>query len=968
MKLLIFVCFIALASAHPYRLGLSKCTYGPAYWCASYAQAVECQAISHCKNYVWKKKGADDCDECKAAIEQVHTLFANNGSKLLEVMKNVCTGLNVGALECKIAVDAYGSQIITSLEQMTYGGEKLCQEMRICSSIEHVKITKKIMLANFKSHANIPSLKSPSADDCISCKLVFAEVKDLLQSPDIQKQIISEVESLCAELGAFASQCKSYVDEILPLVFTEIASKIVPAELCIELGFCHNSTIKAPNVVKALKLLQPQVKELQIPMIPAEVAFTDSYAHKSIEPLDEGKCEQCKMMAKKLELALTQREDAFIDVLRKSCPSLGPPLNGLCSGAAKIIVDMLKKSLGNPAGFCQMIGMCPSTDDEVETFETLLLNILKSHPKIVALASFEGKYCNYCRSAVGELETILSDKSVQQDVINLVDTLCIELGSFAPVCKYFVDAYLPLFLEKLDSFMKSAMLCSKLGIASRGVPAKKHAVGKTIHALPLVPSKPRAEMNVEKDEEVHALPLSPAKAEAEISVKEYVEGLTIPAIPGTPAKTEDEINVKEYVEGLTIPAIPGTPAKTEGEISVREYIDGLTIPAIPGTPAKTEAEISVKEYVEGLTIPAIPGTPAKTENEINANENEVVRTIRAVPLIAEMDVPEYVEGKTYPAIPGTPAMTDSEKSVKIGESGGECILCELVMRELDGLLEDNATESEIKAALDKVCSLLPSSFSSECDKFVEDYTTKIIDFLRKEISPMEICSLIQLCTTESKSNKVSPRKPAFIFCMICKKIVENVDSLIQSGMSSSEVQEAIQHVCDMYPPFIKSQCKQFVSQFTSQIIQMITSQVSPDRICGLLHICSKENESNKMSLRKPSFGTCDLCKFAVQYVDNELKTRGVEDEIEEALEEICDALPSSLKTECNALVKKYGDLLLNIIIGKMTPDEVCAELKLCPAASGISIVKHKCILGETFWCKSYENAKLCNALEYCNFK
>ena len=44
------------------------------------------------------------------------------------------------------------------------------------------------------------------ADDCVSCKLVFAEVKDLLQSPDIQKQIISEVESLCAELGAFASQ------------------------------------------------------------------------------------------------------------------------------------------------------------------------------------------------------------------------------------------------------------------------------------------------------------------------------------------------------------------------------------------------------------------------------------------------------------------------------------------------------------------------------------------------------------------------------------------------------------------------------------------------------------------------------------------------------------------------------------------------------------------------------------------
>lgn len=29
----------------------------------------------------------------------MHTLFVTNGSKLLEVMKNVCSGLNVGALE-----------------------------------------------------------------------------------------------------------------------------------------------------------------------------------------------------------------------------------------------------------------------------------------------------------------------------------------------------------------------------------------------------------------------------------------------------------------------------------------------------------------------------------------------------------------------------------------------------------------------------------------------------------------------------------------------------------------------------------------------------------------------------------------------------------------------------------------------------------------------------------------------------
>lgn len=33
---------------------------------------------------------------------------------------------------------------------------------------------------------------------------------------------------------------------------------------------------------------------------------------------------------------------------------------------------------------------------------------------------------------------------------------------------------------------------------------------------------------------------------------------------------------------------------------------------------------------------------------------------------------------------------------------------------------------------------------------------------------------------------------------------------------------------------------------------------------------------------------------------------------------------SLFSLQCNALVKKYGDLLMNIIIGQLTPDEVCA--------------------------------------------
>ena len=51
-------------------------------------------------------------------------------------------------------------------------------------------------------------------------------------------------------------------------------------------------------------------------------------------------------------------------------------------------------------------------------------------------------------------------------------------------------------------------------------------------------------------------------------------------------------------------------------------------------------------------------------------------------------------------------------------SGPLCILCELVMKELESMLDSNTTEAQIKAALDKVCSLLPKTISEDVSSVV----------------------------------------------------------------------------------------------------------------------------------------------------------------------------------------------------------------------------------------------------------
>jgi len=47
------------------------------------------------------------------------------------------------------------------------------------------------------------------------------------------------------------------------------------------------------------------------------------------------------------------------------------------------------------------------------------------------------------------------------------------------------------------------------------------------------------------------------------------------------------------------------------------------------------------------------------------------------------------------------------------EAGILCVICEFVMKELESILINNATEAEIESALDKVCGLLPSTIRKD---------------------------------------------------------------------------------------------------------------------------------------------------------------------------------------------------------------------------------------------------------------
>eukprot|EP00731_Ephydatia_muelleri_P017923 Em0010g1021a len=92
-------------------------------------------------------------------------------------------------------------------------------------------------------------------------------------------------------------------------------------------------------------------------------------------------------------------------------------------------------------------------------------------------------------------------------------------------------------------------------------------------------------------------------------------------------------------------------------------------------------------------------------------------------------------------------------SAKGNGSAFLCVLCEYVMKELDSILAENATEAEVQAALNKVCSLIPKSLTSYCDSMVAKYTPQIIKLLLEDTDPRMVCTRLGVCVL--KPNPIS---------------------------------------------------------------------------------------------------------------------------------------------------------------------------------------------------------------------
>jgi len=173
--------------------------------------------------------------------------------------------------------------------------------------------------------------------------------------------------------------------------------------------------------------------------------------------------------------------------------------------------------------------------------------------------------------------------------------------------------------------------------------------------------------------------------------------------------------------------------------------------------------------------------------------------------------------------------------------GGNCALCELVVKELVSKLKDNATEEQLIEDMDKLCDLVPGHLSDSCRQFVDEYGKEFWEAFIANVDTRQICSYIGLCSQEFlsivKQNNVMAnflaKNVEGIGCDTCTAVM----GLVQKEVLANEkmIESLLDQTCTILP-IDQQTCDDTVNGMFEALVNLFESY-KPDELCQMLGLC-----------------------------------------------------------------------------------------------------------------------------------
>ena len=518
----------------------------------------------------------------------------------------------------------------------------------------------------------------------------------------------------------------------------------------------------------------------------------------------------------------------------------------------------------------------------------------QSFEKVPATTLQEGEdiQCEFCEKVIQHWIDVYASNSSLQEFKALLDGICERVDKKnAEHCKHIVDDYYIPAFEFIRTQLKPHMLCSVVGLCPNSR-AKLTSKAPKVSMTKLTPAKKVMHGN-------GAL-YSPEALNGNLYVPNALIATTTPTCV-----------LCEYVIDTLDKYIKDKNNEDEIMKAIETVCDRMP------SAVKDKCNNFVKTYEPALITLII-------------NQIESSKICSLLHLCDSEDKPLGDNGLLI-AQPQLPSLQKSSN----------CEMCEFAMNQVFAFLKDKEDQNMVKNVLESICYHLPNSIERNCEDFVETYTSTIVDLIVQGLSPDEICSALQLC---SSTKTVTAPAPVTITprvvqpvetdstCVLCEYIITTLDSMLEDKTNEAQIKAAMEKLCSILPSSVEKQCDTFVETYTDLIIDMLTKDVSPEMICTNLGLCKQTSNivQHKVEmLEKEKSPYCALCKMVVQNLDGMLEDKKNEEQIEKALDVVCYQLSDPVHKQCEKLVAKYTEKIIDMFVNDYTPDAICSELSMC---------------------------------------
>uniref|UniRef100_A0A3B4D7S8 Prosaposin n=1 Tax=Pygocentrus nattereri TaxID=42514 RepID=A0A3B4D7S8_PYGNA len=313
-----------------------------------------------------------------------------------------------------------------------------------------------------------------------------------------------------------------------------------------------------------------------------------------------------------------------------------------------------------------------------------------------------------------------------------------------------------------------------------------------------------------------------------------------------------------------------------------------------------------------------------------------------------------------------------------------CDLCKEVLVVVEQLLKDNSTEAEILGYMEKACQLIPDeSLAAECKEMVDNYYPILMGIIKGELEdPGVVCGALGLCVSqeEALAQLVSNEIPQVDLTQRVNPLLLNVPQLLYPQETAKKVEETPKQtsdvVCDDCVKFVtdaQAEAKKnvtFVNSLIAQIeaqcdllgsglsyIYTLTSLQQPKDICCRAGFCDSSPKSVPMQtlvaaktiramktfpaakvveakmVRARESPQCAICEFVMKELEDMIQDHTTEEEVVQAVEKVCNILPSTLTAQCKDLIETYGQAIIELLVQEADPKTICSVLGLCAGAN-----------------------------------